>query len=155
MKFLSENSAASHLRLIFMGFAFGIVFIPAVVRASEIVTCMGDMPVFAGDGIHFHSVVGKNSRFSFRDTEIAFLRFGVKANSPYIEVSPWGHVTFIDHSAKFAKDLKIEFNSDAGGWFGLRVTGRRTGISKAVNCNVRMDEPSQPNSLVKKDTAKK
>ena len=117
----------------------------ASAHALEYLRCRGTLPAFTGNGMKFTERNKDLQGFELSAEEAGYVRVGLEADKPFVEVLPWGHISHEEFKANYNKDFHFEYESDDRTWFAVGLIGRKSKLQFELRCNiVTADQVSKP-----------
>lgn len=99
--------------------------------------CRGQLLIY---GVTKNNNVNQLNRkmdgFEASISEYSYFFAGLDSHRRFIEVYPWSGISAKDFSDKYKDDASIEYTSDKRTYFSLRITAKRTGLSRSVRCSL-------------------
>jgi hypothetical protein len=69
-------------------------------------------------------------------SEFSYFFAGLDSHRRFIEIYPWSGINAKDLSQKYKSDVLVNYSSDKRTYFSLKLSTKRTGVSRSIRCTI-------------------
>ena len=99
--------------------------------ASEALLCKSDMPIYGFQGTQAVLLNENTDEFLVANDKYLFIRVGIGAKHPIVDILPWGGITYKQKKINF---LKVQVKTDNTSYISVLITSVHTKIATKMDC---------------------